>query len=153
MRTCRHNTSNLQALSVTRYRFGSFLHRMTVCICLVWPTDNRDFFFFFFQLCSCSLLSPLHVRRPICRLSSISERLFQCEVRPERVAGASETWHEFKGYRSPQTMSVSKPLSQMATECQGDSQSLEFTLTHIKHLYPCNLPYFSKKSFIPRYLQ
>ncbi|KAK1903263.1 G polyprotein, partial [Dissostichus eleginoides] len=58
-------------------------------------------------------------RRHLCS-HRCAECLFRCEGRPERVAGASETWHGDKGYSAQQTVSVSKPLGQMATVCQGD---------------------------------
>lgn len=70
-----------------------------------------------------AFLVPVHARHPVCHLSSVSEGLLRCEERPERVAGASETWHEHKGYGSLQKVAVSKPLGQMVTVCQGDGQS------------------------------
>lgn len=49
----KQHTSNLLALSVTRYWFGSLPDRMMICVCLVWLTDKGNIFFF----------SPLHLLR------------------------------------------------------------------------------------------
>ena len=50
LRTEQQHTSNLIALSVTRYWFGSLPNRMMICVCLVWPADKGDFF----SLLSCT---------------------------------------------------------------------------------------------------
>ncbi|KAI4805738.1 hypothetical protein KUCAC02_010336, partial [Chaenocephalus aceratus] len=67
----------------------------------------------------------------IVKIRSIISCLFRCEGRPERVAGASETWHGDKGYSAQQTVSVSKPLGQMATVCQGDGPLPGSTHIHV----------------------
>lgn len=95
-------------------------------MCLLGLANWQLWFIYLFLtplLHSLSLFTPVHAMHPVCRLSSISECLFRCEGGPERVAGASETWREDKGYSAQQTVSVSKPFGQMATVCQGDGQS------------------------------
>lgn len=119
LRAVQLHISNPPAWSVWRYWFGFLPTRVMICVCLVWPSDRRDFFKLPF--CTRSLV-PVHARHPVCHLTSISEGLLRCDGGPKRVAGASETWHEDKGYGSKQTVTVSKPLGQMATVWQGDGQ-------------------------------
>lgn len=91
------------------------------------------FFFFTLPLHSLSLV-PCMPDIPSVISHPFQSASFGVKGDPREWQGHLQTWHENKGYSAQQTVSVSKPLGQMATVCQGDGQSPRFTSAN-PHLY------------------
>lgn len=79
-----HAETDLDSSPIMWWRcvFACFDQNSGRDFCLfVWLLRCSIFFFFF--------VVPIHARHPVCHLSSALE----CDEKPGRVAGASETWH------------------------------------------------------------